>query len=291
MLMLRAEVDDGFVLFRQGFGTVADENGEVGIFHSLAGTLHTHGFDPVFRFADAGGVDQPQTGLAHHDGFFNRITGGTGHFRNDHTVVTCQCVEQAGLTDIGLAHNGGCNTTSQNAALIVGLQQFGKGFGISFQCIFITCETEILNVLIRVVQHRMEMAAQVGQIIVDGIQFFLQLAAHLSGSVGGSFGGFSFNQVNDCFRLGQIQLTVQKRALGKFTTLGRSCAGAVQCFQTGSQHGGGTVAMKLHRILTGIAVRTTGIDGAAGIDDAALLVVQVTQNQLPVGCLLQRLLI
>ena len=36
-------------------------------------------------------------------------------------------------------------------------------------------------------------------------------------------------------------------------------------------------------------MRTAGIDGAAGIDHAPLLVVQFAQNQFPVGRFLQRL--
>ena len=48
------------------------------------------------------------------------------------------------------------------------------------------------------------------------------------------------------------------------------------------------MAVKFHCILTGVAVRPPGDDGAAGIDDAALLVMKLTQQQLPVRNVLER---
>ena len=62
-------------------------------------------------------------------------------------------------------------------------------------------QAEILNVLVGVVQHRVEVAAQVHQIVVDRRQFLLQHAPHLSGGVGGGVGGVGFDQVNDGLRL------------------------------------------------------------------------------------------
>ena len=47
--------------------------------------------------------------------------------------------------------------------------------------------------------------------------------------------------------------------------------------------------MEFHRVLAGVAVGSAGIDGAAGVDDAALLVMEIAQNQLPVGCFPQRI--
>ena len=47
----------------------------------------------------------------------------------------------------------------------------------------------------------MKMAAQIRQVIIDGIQLLLQNSAHLTGCIGGGIGRFRFNQVNDRFRL------------------------------------------------------------------------------------------
>ena len=39
--------------------------------------------------------------------------------------------------------------------------------------------------------------------------------------IGGSIGGVCFDQIDDRFRLGQIQLAVEESPLGELTTLGR----------------------------------------------------------------------
>ena len=283
MLMLTAEVDDCFVLLRQRSGAVADEDHQIGIFHSLPGTRHTHGFNFVIGLPDTGSVNQPQTGLADHNGFFHGVAGGTGYFCDDDTVITCKCIEQAGLTHIRLAHNGSSYAGTQNTALTIGIQQGLECFHIGFQHTFVACKTEIFDVLVGIIQYRMEMAAQVGQIVIDGNQFFLQLAAHLTGGIGSSFRRVRLDQVNHCFCLRQIKVAIQKCPLGKFTTPCRLCAGMVQRFQTCGQNGRGAVAMKFDRVFTGVAVGPSGVNGAAGVDDAAFFVVQLAQNQFSIG--------
>ena len=148
---------------------------------------------------------------------------------------------------------------------------------------FISIQAEILDILIGIIQHCVEMAAQVGQIVIDGIQLFLQSAAHLAGGIGSGIGGVCFNEVNDRLRLGQIQMAVEEGPLGEFAPACRPGTGDVEGFQSCGQYSRGAVAVEFHRILAGIAVGTPGIDGAAGVDDPTLLVMEFTQDQLPVG--------
>ena len=49
--------------------------------------------------------------------------------------------------------------------------------------------------------------------------------------------------------------------------------------------------MKFHRVLAGVAVRPPGNNGAAAIDDPTGPIVELTQHQLSIGCLGQRLII
>ena len=122
-------------------------------------------------------------------------------------------------------------------------------------------------------------------------QLFLQHTAHLASSIGGCVGSLCFDQIDDRFCLGQTQLTVQKGPLGKFTPLGRLGTGQEQRLQSGGQYSGRAVALDLHRVLAGIAVRTTGVDRHALVNDPAVLIVQQTQHQLPVGGFCQGLII
>ena len=118
------------------------------------------------------------------------------------------------------------------------------------------------------------MAAQIGKIIVNRVQLFLKPSAYLTSCVGGSIGAVCFNQIDHRFCLGQIQLAVQKSPLGKFTPGGGSCACQIQRLQSGSQHGRRAVTLNFHSVLTGIAVRASGIDGHALIDNPLLFVQQ-----------------
>ena len=117
------------------------------------------------------------------------------------------------------------------------------------------------------------MAAKVGQIVVNGCQFFLQHAGDLACSIGGSIGRVRFDQIDHCFCLGQRQLAVEESPLGKLTPACGTGPGDVQAFQSCCQHGGGAVAVKLHRVFAGVGMGCPGKNGAAVVNGAALLVV------------------
>ena len=284
MLVFTAQVDDGLVLFAERLGSVAYEDHQIRTFHRLLAALHTNGFYSIAGFTDAGGVNEPQFGFAQHDGFLYGVTCRTGDIGDDHTIIACDGIEQTALSDVGLAHDGGGNAAFQDTTLIVGFQQRMQSSPVGFQHGFVGIQTKILNILIGVIQHGVEMAAQIGQIVVNRCQLFLQNALHLTCSVGGGISGVRFNQIDDSFCFCQTQLAVQKCPFGEFTSLGRLCTGQIQRFQTGSQHGGAAVTVKLHGVFAGVAVRGAGNNGAAGIDGAAFLVQQPTQNQLPLRC-------
>ena len=69
-------------------------------------------------------------------------------------------------------------------------------------------QAEIRNVLVGIVQHCMEVAAQIHQIVIDGCQLLLQHPSYLPGSVGSGIGSVGFDQVNDSLRLSKVQLAV-----------------------------------------------------------------------------------
>ena len=116
---------------------------------------------------------------------------------------------------------------------------------------------------------------------------FSLLMRSMTKRMGGGIGGIGFDQVNDRFRLGQIQLAVQEGSLGKFPPLGRLCSGKVQRLQPGGQHGGGAVAVEFHRVLPGVAVGPPGDHRHALVEAAALLIVEGAQIQAAIRSLQQ----
>ena len=158
---------------------------------------------------------------------------------------------------------------------------------VSFERSAVILQAKVLNVLVGIIQHRMEVAAQIHQIVINGGKLLLQHAPHLSGGIGGGIGGVGFDQVNDRFRLGQIQLAVQEGSLGKFPPLGRLRPRQIQRLQPGGQHGGGAVAVEFHRVLPGVAVRAPGNHRHALVEAAALLIVEGAQIQAAIRSLQQ----
>ena len=142
---------------------------------------------------------------------------------------------------------------------------------------------KVLDILVGVVQHRVEMAAQIGQIVVNGCELFLQPAAHLPRGVGGGIGGVRFDEIDDGFRLGQIHFSVEKGALGEFSPLCGKRPGEIQSLQPCRQHGRGAMAMKFHGVLAGVGVGRAGDHCHALVNDPALLVVKGSENQTAVG--------
>ena len=245
---------------------------QIRFFGSLFGTFHAHSLYFVSGFTDTGGIDKPQAGGTYHDCFFYGVPGSAGNLCDDDPLETSQGIEQTGFAYIGFAQDGGGHTLAQDPALAVSLQQGVERFGVRPKGGIVILKIEIVDILVGVVQYGVEVAAQVGQIVVNGCQFLLQDAAYLSGSVGGGVGGVCFDQIDDSFCLGQIQLSVKESALCELTALGGLCAGTVQGVQSSGQNGGRTMTMEFYGIFTGVAVRTPGVYGHALVNDPSILV-------------------
>ena len=133
------------------------------------------------------------------------------------------------------------------------------------------------------------MAAKVRQTVIDRLDSLLQYAAELTCRVGSGIGAFGVDQVDHSLRLGQAELAVEKGPLGEFA---RSCltgTGGKERLQPGSQHGRRTVALQLHRVLTGIAPGRTADHCHGLVDDTAQAVMEGAEKQSARRKLRQRL--
>ena len=104
----------------------------------------------------------------------------------------------------------------QNEPLTVGLGKLVKGFCVLTQDLLITIQAEILNILVRIVQHCVEMAANICQVIIYRRQLFLQYAGYLTGSVCSCVCCLCLDKIDDSFRLRKCKLTVQECPFCKF---------------------------------------------------------------------------
>ncbi len=102
-----------------------------------------------------------------------------------------------------------------------GRQQSLQGSLGTGQTAGIRSQAELVNVLVRVVQYGVKMAAQVCEGVIDRLQPADQGALHLPRRIGGGLRSLRLDEVNDRLRLGQVHPAVQKRPLGELPPAGR----------------------------------------------------------------------
>ena len=128
---IQTQIHDLPILVGEFLRAVAYKNGKIGLLQCPPGTFHAQGLHGVVGFPDACGVDEPEPGGAHHHRFLHGIPGGAGDVGDNGPVKACQGIQQAGFSHIGLAHNGGSHTLTEDSALTVGFQQVIQRFGVT----------------------------------------------------------------------------------------------------------------------------------------------------------------
>ena len=101
------------------------------------------------------------------------------------------------------------------------------------------CCLKGFNVLVRVVQHRVEVGHQVHQIVVNAADLPAHGPGELAHGVFGRRHGLRVDQVHHGLGLGQIHLAVEEGPAGKLPGQSLAGAGGKEGLQPGGQHGGG----------------------------------------------------
>ena len=144
------------------------------------------------------------------------------------------------------------------------------------------------DLLVRVVQHGVEVAADVGHGVIEGADPAQQGAAHLSGGVGGGVGGLSVDEIRHGLGLGQVHAPVEEGPPGELSGACLPGAGGEEGVQPRSQHRGGAVALQLDRVLAGVGGGGAAADGEDLVDDPALPIQERTEAELPLRRVRQR---
>ena len=117
---------------------------------------------------------------------------------------------------IRLAEQHGAHALPQVAALFIGRKQLLQRRARAVQRSAQLRRAEVLDVLVRIVEYGVEMAAQVRQPVIDRPDGAFERPAELPGGVRGGVGRLGVDEVDDRLRLGEIHLAVQKGALREF---------------------------------------------------------------------------
>ena len=142
---------------------------------------------------------------------------------------------------------------------------------------------EILDVFVGVVQNRMIVGANLNQCVVNAVGLVEDRTVQLTHCILGSFGSFGMDDVDDCFRLGQVHAAVQEGALGEFTCTGLSGTCFEQGFQTCAEHHWRAVGLQLSGIFSCVAAGSAGNGAQADIQNGAVGIYHVAVHQLTVG--------
>jgi len=176
------------------------------------------------------------------------------------------------------------------AALFIGRKQLLQRRARAVQCSAQLRRAEVLDVLVRIVEHGVEMAAQVRQPVIDRPDGALERPAELPGGVRGGVCRLGVDEVDDGLGLRQVELAVQEGPAREFAGSRLPRPGGQQCLQSGGQHGGRAVALQLNGLLAGVAVRRAAHDAEALVNDAPLPVVQQAEDETAVRRVRKRLL-
>lgn len=102
------------------------------------------------------------------------------------------------------------------AALFVGRKQLLQRHARAVQRSAQLRRAEVLDVLVRIVEHGVEMAAQVRQPVIDRLDGALERPAELPCGVRGGVCRFGVNEVDDGLGLRQVELAVQEGPAREF---------------------------------------------------------------------------
>ena len=192
-------------------------------------------------------------------------------------------VKKAGFSGVWTAQNDRLDSGLHHPAATTGGKQCGKLTAAFCQRRFIAGEREGVDILVGVIEHGVEMRAQIDPAVVDRVDLFADRTCNLSGGVCRRVGCLGVDEIDHGFGLRQIHLAVQKRAAREFTGPRLPEACGEQRFKPGGQCCGGAVALNFGGILAGVGMRGAGDECHAVVDGPSLCVKERAERKLAVG--------
>ena len=217
------------------------------------------------------------------------VPGGAGDVGDDGAVIARQGVEQRGFARVGTAHDGAGDALGELLAPAAGGQQSAQFFGLLAQYLGQLLHAEGVNVLVRVVQHGVEVGHHVHQSGVDVPNLPGQGSGELAGGVAGALPAFGLQQVPHRLGLGQVQLAIEEGTAGKLSRPGLAGPLGEEGVQPQGQDHRGAVAVKLRRVLPGVAERAPAVGTQHPVNGLPAAVQQVAVDQIAGGMIGQTL--
>ena len=204
------------ILCFQRTGGIQHHENQVCLFRIGFGFFHAHFFHYVPCFTDTCGVYDFDGDAVDVDIFLYGITGGAGNIRNDGAVLFQEPVQERRFAYVWFPNDNGLQAFPQDFASICPCQQFFHT-GKEFLCPLLHgIVSFFFDVIVWIVNDSFDGSNHVDDFLTHLADFCFQSAFQLIHSrLTGQF-CFGLNQVNDGFRLSQVDTSVEETTFCKF---------------------------------------------------------------------------
>ena len=244
-----------FLIFLlQRTGAIQHHDNKVSFFRISLGFFHTHAFHHIACFTDASRIHDFDGDAVNIQILFYSIPRCTGNIRNNSAVFFQEPVQQGRFANVRLADNNRLQTFTDNLASIRTFQQlfhFFQQFGRTF---FHVAVGFVFNIIVRIINDRFNRRDHIQNFITHFANCRFQSAFQLIHRRLTAEFCFRFDQVNDRFRLGQVDTTIQEASFCEFTGFRNAGACFQHCLQYPSCYQRTTMAVDLYDIFFGVGM-------------------------------------
>ena len=239
----------------QGAAVVKYREQQAALLQTLLGAVNADFLDRVVGVAQTCRVAQAQHDVARYDGVLHDVARRAGYGGDNALFVAGEQVHQRALADVRSAGDHGVDALLDSLSAVVGGEQTGERCLGAFADRQDHLVRHLGDILLGIIRPGGEMRRKREQVVLD-----LGDAAAQGALLDGQrrpcrAAVFGADDVDDRLGLGEVDLAVEKGALGELACLCRLGA----CFEDGAQNllrdVDAAVTGKLHHILAGVAVR------------------------------------
>ena len=182
------------------------------------------------------------------------IARGAGDRRHNGPIALHQAIKERAFARVRPTHNGQCQPVVHNPA--AGKRSFQRG---ERRLKLVDAARNLglrgyIHVVLGKVDARFKQRDQLHQSLFQRLHAPTERAAHLACGLPRLRERLRLNQIANSLGLGQIQLSGQKRALGKLARLGQPCAQIECTAQQQFQHHRRSVRRNLHQVFGSIRI-------------------------------------
>ena len=273
------------VRVRERLRAVENRYGQLRALGGGKGPAHALTLGLVRGLAQSRRVRQAQQHPAEQGLFLNRVPRRARLGRDYRPVVAEYRVQKRALARVRAAHYRRAHALAHYPPALKAREQFAQLRRPRVQARGVVCKLKGLDVLVRVVQHGVEVRYYVNHIRVHLLGPAAERAAELAGGVDGGLGCGGLDDVDDGLGLGEVEPAVQKGALGELARPGLPGPGGEERLERGAQHDGGAVALQFGGVLAGVAVRRAADGAQAEVEHAPGSVHKAAVDELAVPVL------